>query len=308
MDPSTIQDAAQATWDMLPLPADTYRYIFARKGSSVRGTWVPSATALARIICSHPDWNLYIQLNPARSRSKLRPAACDVSHIQAVLVDIDPVERDASMFGAAAAVLQDCCEIGLERRFLIVDSRSIAVIDSGRGVQLWFLIDPIEATPANAGRVRATVKIIADRFGSFSGCRIDTSCSDLARLARLPGSINQKTGHQAQILVPATPMPATWLENIEPLMPPVTSHPRDLAGKTIVSVLAHISDSAADFLQHGISEPGRHARCFHTMKSLQEAGVKRESALRLCLLGASLSSPALELGEVTRIHNQVYGG
>jgi hypothetical protein len=301
MDSSTIQDAAQATWDMLPLPAGTYRYVFARKGSSVRGTWVPNLTALARIIKSHPDWNLYIQLNPARSRNKLRPSASDVSHIQAVLVDIDPVDRDAEPFHAVAEIMRWSLRLG-------IGPECCAVIDSGRGTQLWFLLEPMAPTPENAGRVRAVVKMLAESFGVFGGCRIDTSCSDLARLARLPGSINQKTGHMAQILVPATPMPGTWLEQVEPLMPPALPESRDLGGETVVSVLAHISDTAADFLQHGKMEPGRHATCFHTMKSLFEAGVRREGALSLCLLGASRSSPALDACDVTRIHNQVYGG
>lgn len=279
---------AEQLWSLLPLELGAYRHVFRRlSGRRVDGTWVSGPDELARFIALYQDFNLYVQLNPSRSPGALRPASADVAYLQAVLIDVDPVGDDPHPLAAGVAAQEALWELG-------VPGKCITVLFTGRGVQLWLhhehIYPPLDEPHR---RVRALVTTVARELGECFGCRIDTTSSDLVRLARLPGSINQKTGRAAEILAHGVPGP--WLHRIEPEPPPAPPEPIDFDPiEGWPHLAARLSTSARDFLMFGKREPGRHSRCFHTLKALQEAGVDRQAAFNLISLGMSRCTPALE--------------
>jgi len=63
-----------------------------------------------------------------------------------------------------------------------------AAIDSGGGYHGLWRIEPVEATPENMRRVKAILRGIAKKHGA------DPHAVDLARVFRLPGTVNTKAG------------------------------------------------------------------------------------------------------------------
>lgn len=127
------------------------------------------------------------------------------------------------------------------------------------------------------------LKKLDERLGVTNGCRIDTSVSDLPRVMRCPGTINIKTGREAQF-IEATDYVQRGLAHLL-----VTGTPpkalRDptptkgvAAGQTWQRVFPHLTRMAQLYLSQGQEEPGRHKVMWHTAKKLQELGVLREEA------------------------------
>lgn len=298
----TLQDGVE-TWELLPLPPGTFRYVFAKdRDGHPTGTWIPGPGALARFLTNHMDQSCYIQLNPCTRRGLRRPASSDVSHLQAILVDVDPVEPSAEPARAMAKVADVLVALG-------VPPESVSIIDTGRGIQFWLHLDPIpligEGSCARA--VRRFIWAVAGRVGTTFGCRVDTSCADLARLARCPGSVNLKTGRTTKILSQGTPVPGLYLfsydeEVIDEVAPPP---PRVLRSKW-PDIAIHLTNTALEFITLGTEEPGRHRAAYATAKSLKEACVDPEAALELLLLGAGRCAPELGAGDATRIWRQVF--
>ncbi len=294
------------TCDLLPLPPDTVRHIFARRDTSIRGTYVLREKQLDRLRAAFSDWNLYITLNPTRpsARSRMRPRARDISHLQAILIDIDPIAESAQPMRAATLAAELLHERGIP-----VDC--MVFLDSGRGVQLWLMhpLTPVEDIPDCADRVAALVRWIATRMllGRY-GCVVDTSCSDLARLARLPGSVNQKTGLQTSLMTLPEPT-EPWLCSI-PFEPPSRAQSSGLGGHyTRGRIFARVTQAARAFLEDGKVEPGRHFACIATVKSLEEIGVPEEIAAKLTHKSAAdLCEPPLPPHDVDKMLDQVYGG
>lgn len=291
-------------FELLPLPPNTVRHVFARSGQSVRGTYVRSQRQVEAVCRSMRDWNLYVQLNPTleTARQKYRPASRDIAAIQAVLIDLDPVSDKAWPIGAAntvAAALRDSGQVPIQ---------SIALIDSGRGAQLWLLHPPTEPTRERVGKIAAFVHRVAQAVGECEGCRVDTSCSDAARLARMPGSVNQKTGRTVVVIYGAE-AGEPWIDQLPDTPPPERRASGALpAGIRLSAIIPRLTGAAGDFLLLGKREPGRHARCFATVKSLHEAGVDATQALSLLQHAATLCDPQLPSPEVERVWRQVYDG
>lgn len=304
--------AALETWDLLPLPPETYRYVFAKRitpmspGYNTVGTWINGPGALLRFMQNHSEWDCYITLNPVGRRDRIRPKAKDVSHLQAILIDIDPITDDPSPLAATDRVTDWLRGEG-------VPEDSVTTIDSGRGMQLWIHINPLPiiGTGSLQAYVRSFTKAAADWLEEFYpqlDCRVDTSCSDLARLARLPGTINQKTQKAASITTSGTQVPALWLLSrdpsdalVEAIATPETSVPRVFWP----DIAAVINRTAYEFIMEGQEEPGRHKACFATAMSLKEACVEPGFALELLFTGSGRSTPHLPIMEVERIWRQV---
>lgn len=123
--------------------------------------------------------NLYLTGNPVLPGTTARPSASDVAALRIQLADIDPTGDDLAPAGRAAFDLWE---------FL---GRRGALVDSGRGHQVWVRVDP-DVDRALLGRW------VAHRF-SAQGVKIDGT-HDPSRLMRLPGSTNAKTGRVAKVL------------------------------------------------------------------------------------------------------------
>lgn len=299
---TALQDGVE-TWELLPLPSGTFRYVFAKDGDGrVTGTWIPGPGALSRFLVNHRDQSCYIQLNPANQRGLVRPTAKEVSHLQAILLDVDPVEAGAEAGAAMARVAEVCTSLG-------VPTTCISLINTGRGLQFWLHLDPIpiigEGSLARA--VRKFIWAVAGRVGTSHGCRVDTSCADLGRLARLPGSVNQKTGKKASIISRGSPVPALFLFPFDEEVVDAVAAPPPRALRTKWPEIAvHLTRTAQEYITLGSEEPGRHRAAFATAKSLKEACVEPEVALHLLLLGAGRCAPELPLSDASRIFRQVF--
>lgn len=131
-------------------------------------TWAKAQGALGR--------NVYLCGNPVRpDLGPNRAGAADVVRQGCLLVDIDP-DPD----GAALKVA--------EQVWGLVGG---ALVDSGRGAQVWLQVEP------DVDR-RGLLLALKARF-SVPGVKFD-STYDPSRLMRLPGTINRKTGRVACLI------------------------------------------------------------------------------------------------------------
>lgn len=189
-----------------------------------------------------------------------------------------------------------------------------AIIDSGRGVQLWYRLNDTPLHDDEDLRLRARLamghilKQLA-ALGPVGGCTVDTSCSDLPRVMRMPGSVNLKTGRQAIILDKgeATPWLTEFLLDRTPSLPKITL-PYYTAGATIPwqKLLPHLTAKAHQFITSGVEEPGRHAACVAAAASLRDYGLSQEAAKRPLLWGAGKCQPPLLATEVDPILESVW--
>lgn len=295
-------------WGMLPLVGlrgdKAYRKLMLKSATSghVDGTWVSNAFELAKIVrLCRDNWNIYIQLNPSREKVKIKASASDIAYVQAILIDIDPLPSNVDNLPSDYwnYWTSRALELVLEHGVL---EEQVAVIDSGRGRQLWVLIDPLGGDNSRiVRRIPPFVRAVASEFADACPYyRIDTSCTDIARVARMPGSINHKTGCEATILKAAKPGPWTWLrDNFEP-----DPEPDAVEVCTPVNrwqdLIPRLNNRASNFILLGESTPGRHAGAFCAARSLREAGATKEQALFLVSMGASRCIPPLE-GDWVRI-------
>lgn len=284
-------------WDLLPLKPGEYHHCWARgEGKPDFALCLRSKRGLERF----RNWttvqkmNAYIGANPLKHSVNFRAKAHDVSRIRTMFLDIDPTGDNPNPLEFS----------GLLTRALYLEGvciEEITVVDSGRGVQLWVSMDvPLEGH----GKVRALVHYLANVVGERHACKLDTSVTDLPRVMRLPGTVNQKTGRTATVLQAATEtiFAESWAHAPMHEMP--KSQVPVISSQRLDVILCGLPAIAIDFILIGV-ELDRHKACYTTMKSLSEAGVSADAALQLTLKGAALSS--LDPGHVYHTHEQVYG-
>jgi hypothetical protein len=158
------------------------------------------------------------------------------------------------------------------------------------------------------------------------GWIVDTTCSDLARVVRCPGSVNQKTGRRAVVERvangPGLDVSVLLRYNQAPISQEIVK-PFETAN--LLGILPHLNVRARTFILEGAASPGRHSACFATAKNLNELGVPRDRTFEWLLIGAGrcvdlwVSWKYLEgvgpmgrlkplpQSEVERIVKQVYG-
>lgn len=137
--------------------------------------------ALARSFVERFDGkrNLYICLNPLKAKRSAKVRDQDIATSRVLLVDADPTD-------AGDGTLEFCQKA---KRLLAQGT----IVSSGRGHQLWVSHDP-DLTEWRASVLEALRK----RFGNPT-VKIDAT-HDISRIARLPGTINLKTGKRSKIL------------------------------------------------------------------------------------------------------------
>lgn len=286
-------------FSLLPLPRGSHRYVFAKRSDGVTGTYVCDEQELTRFVENHADADCYVQLNPARRVAYARPFSHDVTHVQAVLLDFDPVGMLPFDRARVLSVLYD----------MGVPAHSCTWIYSGRGIQCWLHLIPLSVSydPLLGRRVRTFLDLFSLALGTLDGWRLDI-LGDLARLARLPGTRNTKTGEVACVLESMQfPSPGGWLTMIEPAPPPekVCAEGQVIAWPDVAPGL---TQTAYRFIVEGAVDGERHRCCVAAARSLRDVGATPDVAHALLLLGASRCSPsALSESEVERIWNQVWG-
>lgn len=295
---------------------DSVVRLFARDGDRRDGDFAESAEEIRKFARSHKDWNVYVAPNPTCSRVGVRHSARDVTHWSYLLLDVDPIKRGASprlFLSKALWILQ---------RDTGCDLSKAIWVNSGRGVQAWIrlaavLLDDVTPTReihsvANDDDSLAISRSVARRVNGYwlkhlneavgvaYGCRLDTSVSDLPRVMRCPGTVNQKTGRRASFIAPSNYIfssLATLLVEGTPAQelvdPPA---PEGLpAGMSWQEVFPHLTLTAQTYLTFGKSEPGRHKVVWHVAKKLKEVGVGKAEARRALRWGNKLKGKGEEL-------------
>lgn len=321
MIPNDLEQHCAALFDILPIPPDAVRHVFLKSPDGVVCTWVRRPVNLARIMRAYAydgRWNVYWQLNPTRRRDTNRPRNRDVDYLQAVLLDIDPVEADADPEKAA-----DHGMSLLSSQFDVQES-TVSIVNSGRGIQLWLHIATYDGHSIDVHKQREElhlkvapfVRAAATAFGTQHGCRIDTACQDLVRLARVPGTTNLKTGQPCYLVQQGQPAPPYWLRNIEPDPDYVTDAPAVPIMSTRMKwpdIVAHLTHAAYSFITEGVCEPGRHKAAVATVRNLRrEIGVPFDVARQLVFTGAGRCTPPLtlkarDISDLERILREEYG-
>lgn len=250
--------------------------MFAKRPPRIRGTWCRRPLDAARFMRACEGWDVYIQLNPCSTPGLVRPAARDCAVLQALLVDADPTGETTAAW--------DWTPVG-----------DAVAIDSGRGRQFWLRFDP-PAPPEKVGHAEAFLR----NLRAPEGVRIDATY-DLPRLARMPGTVNSRTGRQARILSVGPPLAPAWLERFKPVPREV---PRAWAGR-LADVMPVLTRRAADFLLFGADEGERHAACYAAARSLYEAGAAEEVALAALLRGAERCG--LPEWDTVKVWRRIYG-
>lgn len=136
-------------------------------------------------------FNLYFCGNPVREGTTGKPKAADIIEGRVLCVDLDPKgDKD----------------LGAERdriSGLLKDLQHMLVF-SGRGYQFWVRTNPTMTTEDRR-----------DFLGSLGG--VDAT-HNLDRLMRLPGSVNQKTGELAEIVVENPGKPLSYKITNQPIV------------------------------------------------------------------------------------------
>lgn len=324
--PGTLEHT-KLLWDLLPHPDKSVVWYFARKDARVVGDYARSFAELhtAAQEYSKDGWNVYIQMNPTRKSGGSRASSKDITHWSWVLLDIDPLDEDSNASYALDVYLGK-----LEEQLGHVLFPH--VIHSGRGMQAWLRIEDVELSDAeevpakgillhenktpqlvrrNVARLTHGfwLKRLQQEVGVVGGCSIDTSVSDLPRVMRMPGTVNQKTGKVAFIsrigelnvglarqMVEETPEKALHVREISPVE----------GGRKWEHVMGSVTLTAHDFIHYGVAEPGRHKAVWATLVSLKENGVLQDEARRAVDWGNKVTRPPLSDAEVDRMVKQVY--
>lgn len=283
--------------------------------------------------CEGKARNVYVAPNPTRSTVGTRHTAADVTHWGFFLIDVDPL-TDAEnpdpmpVLDKAIRLMGDWTMAHLYRHPPII-------IDSGRGAQAWFPLEHIIFDDSNPDvpenrilvynghpisvRRKAVrkaqgywLKKLAEAIGTMNECRIDTSCSDLPRLMRCPGTTNQKTGRRAAIVHPGEGPIEGLAQHLMLVPDEVYSEPDPteyVKGRTWQLAFSDLTRMAQQYLLNGQEEPGRHKVMWHTARKLCEVGCTREECRRALRRANSLAGEDQELSveEIDHAIETAYG-
>jgi hypothetical protein len=289
------------------------------------------AVADANMLVDYSEWadkakfNSYIQLNPTRKLVGTRCRAEDITNWSWFMLDIDPVLPYADPMSTL-----ERAEDLLKAQFGLKELHRV-LIDSARGVQAWYPLGPIPTSEIfkahtdplprsfdlkDVSDVEREMKIgdaapramaywlgwLFERMGgTYSGCNIDTSVSDLPRVMRLPFTINQKTGRRTEI------KETTSLKNMSLASKLLTYAPykvwkekpavEALEGALWIMYLPHMTRGGRVFLTEGAEEPGRHRAASAAMLSLMDLGCDYGQIKAALRFGGQLCTPVLPSSE-----------
>lgn len=301
----------QRTWDVLTLPyshetIDTKPYVrwFARSrtdGATIGGMLQRPDDFAPLLGVNEKGYDMFLHLNPTHPRVTRRATIPDTMSWAFMLVDIDPLGEPYTQRRAEAAIvpimLDLCSKLGVERL-------TPTVVYTGRGVHLWVRLHPHAVDWAHVGDAQ---RKLLRSLSPPAGFRIDP-LGDTARVVRMPGTINHKTGQRAVLIEPGLLEPigvsARILEHGAPPPPRATATETGLEWQDVKDSL---TERARIFLDLGAEEGVRHETCWHVCNLLFQRGVTKESALSALVWGNDASAVKLTPKELVSIVRQVYG-
>jgi|SRR6185503_8711371 len=290
-----------------------------------------SSLAQMRAFADRYKTDCYFTPNPVVPGFGRRPSSAHVAYVRCLLIDLDPCVETIQIGGAEAQrrnsgsivgrdisptnprdAVSRLLWTGIEERVISYAQNLLGLelhpdrIDSGRGRQLWLRFEP---TPVVSQEEKSLWRTAIGAFlyrldqdcGDLGGFRVDTSCSDLPRLVRLPGTINSKTGNRAGFYGEPGQVHQGFGEALlERFGVPPAPKPRPSGGDWRRSYHL-LSARAKRFFADGWAEPGRHSAAFAAAASMKnDVGAGYDITERMVLLGAMKCSPPLDPHEARR--------
>jgi hypothetical protein len=187
IDPDEIRQSLSAFFG----PGETFQVVALPAARHFTGT-VEDPDGLVRAIKDLPNGQgLYHSLNPVASGADRRARDADIVRRRWLLIDVDPVRQEPNSSASDEEKERSTALASRVAGWLAsLGWPAPAVVDSGNGRHLRYRIDLPNDDPSRS-LVRRVLKALAARFDSEDG-RVDTSVSDAARLARLPGTWARK--------------------------------------------------------------------------------------------------------------------
>ena len=273
---------------------------FGKSQAGTIGGYAPSEPKFVRSITTltRLGYDCFCNINPTRPVAR-KAARQHVTAFSRILLDFDVLAGRAQLVwdGVRGDIAELLTGGGL------VEMAAVSVISTGRGIHCYIHCTPLrlESDLQRLQVEHATshfLRGIAAALPDSMGARLDSTTSDLARVARCPGTINTKCGRMARIIqVASSEMPPSfthWLLEQAPSRP--VPQPKVGADTSnLWRVLPHLTDTAQRFLCEGAPEGRRHHDAFATARSLREHGVPHGLALEWVSLGGShCRKPLLE--------------
>lgn len=248
-------------------------------------------------------FNIYAHLNPTFPRIAKRAKIGDTLAWAFTLVDLDPLTGMLEPEEAAQHALRVAKSTW---EFIDPDwTPKPVVVYTGRGLHLWFRLHPTVggdwAAIANAQREWLKHVRIPDTL------RLDRLC-DTARVVRMPGTVNHRTGRVSEMLSMGANEPAGAVAKIVSLAK-APEHVTPQGGTDLdwKDVKNELTTRARTFLDWGAEEGTRHETCWHVATMLKAHGVSRASAVDALEHGNEVSPKRLTTREIADVVNQVYG-
>ena len=275
-------------------------------------------------------WNCYVGMNPSQKLTGTRVSTEEITHWCWLLIDVDPIEKGANPLLALEKV------DSILRNYLGEKMLHRYVIDSGRGVQAWYPLGPVdvgerrmfrteplardfEIEDTLIGTQEYTIKDAAPRAMGYwlnllrerldivgnEGCMVDLCARDLPRVMRAPNTINVKTGRRGDLLEEATDNNYALADKLLKYAPYSVWKPVEqiilagVDGSTPWQVFVpHMTRAGRIFLTDGADEGGRHHAAVAAARSLRDLGCSHTQARLALIEGGKACTPAFEADEV----------
>ena len=298
-------------WAVLNVPEGYPLNWFARSASGILGGAVNSPSSLVQLLrnMNQTKADTYFGLNHSLTRNRLRLRERDITMWSNVLLDLDPQGAGALDDPGKAAQ-----SFALKAKELLGCDFSPSIIDSGRGVQVLLHLEPqLITSDSGRGAVRSAVRAFIKKLsvdlpesGPTPPYRLDTSCSDLSRLARMPYTFNSKTGRTTRVLAvgqQSALLSRSILEVGRGVVESIPIRPRQEGGRW-QEVFHLLTRTAQLFLCEGAALGERHRVVVATVRSLRENGVPLQDVERQIVSANLLGQDPLPECEVLRIVRQ----
>lgn len=178
-----VDEQVQLAWEIFS--HDGRVRWFAKDDARRYGGWISSADQLGGAIHNAEllRRDFYLQANVCDPN--FHGVKCGTKHITHWRMLIEDYDPDG----------------GTEPPPAVLHSRRKVVCYSGRGWQLWTRMHPREVDDAGACErgMANWLRHPNRKLYPQDGWKLDTTCSDLARVVRCPGSVNTKTGFRARV-------------------------------------------------------------------------------------------------------------
>jgi hypothetical protein len=282
----------------IPIPGPWRYFAIHPETRALRGGWV-HAQHYRALLDELSSFNLYLHLNPSTG-NHIRPRSGEVLGWQAILIDLDPPEREP-FHDEILRVHEGITRAVIDLFGIFVQP---ALVDTGRGAHWWITFPTVTPPPTWApagmrGFLRALVKHPA--IAPWADL-VDFSNTDLPRLARAPGSINHRNGRVARTLLTGFPRAAVVprLEQFVPVQKE-TARKIPLDASDWAAYLPRVTWGAANYLTLGAENGGRHDGACKAAYSLRREGCPEREVIKALFWGNSISSDPLDEFEVHRI-------